>query len=284
MTPPRTPPRGSRSRTPRRRFARRRRFPRRSRGTPRWPPKPRRRRWAEKAQLCLKGKALTRRGQQAPPPALAHAERLVRDAAKFAVVVKELNLLVERVDDAKAWGTRAEDAVERWREPGATQAFEALLVDHERFGLELPAAADVRACLACLEWERDAKEIKRRANAGGANDEEKGGSPQKGSGGVRVRPREKARRGRRRRRWTLGRRYQRWRTSASARRTSTWTGSRRASRRRSRRAWSSWTTGTRAWTPRSAGCPPTRRARNRPRRRRAPPLGRRAAPGSRACP
>ena len=32
--------------------------------------------WAEKAQLCLKGKQLTRRGAAAPPPTLAHAERL----------------------------------------------------------------------------------------------------------------------------------------------------------------------------------------------------------------
>ena len=48
--------------------------------------------WVEKAQQCLKGKQLTRRGAAAPPPTLAHAERLVRDANKFFVQVKELRL------------------------------------------------------------------------------------------------------------------------------------------------------------------------------------------------
>ena len=45
--------------------------------------------WVEKAQQCLKGKQLTRRGAAVPPPTLAHAERLVRDANKFFVQVKD---------------------------------------------------------------------------------------------------------------------------------------------------------------------------------------------------
>jgi histone demethylase JARID1 len=114
--------------------------------------------WAEKAQLCLKGKQLTRRGAAAPPPTLAHAERLVRDAGKFFVQVKELQALTERVAEAKEWGESAEKAVERWKEEGAEQTFTELMLDHERFGLELPAAADVRACLAALEWEREVRE------------------------------------------------------------------------------------------------------------------------------
>ena len=114
--------------------------------------------WVEKAQLCLKGKQLTRRGANAPPPTLAHAERLIRDAGKFSVSVKELGALEERVEDAKAWGVRAEEVVDHWREDGAEQKFEQLLIDHESYGLELPAAADVRACLAALAWEREARD------------------------------------------------------------------------------------------------------------------------------
>ena len=116
------------------------------------------RRWVEKAQACLKGKQLTRRGANAPLPALAHAERLVRDAGKFSVAVRELAALQERVAEAKAWGERADAAVETWREPGAEACFAELMADHDRFGLELPAAVDVRACAAALEWEREARD------------------------------------------------------------------------------------------------------------------------------
>ena len=48
--------------------------------------------------------------------------------------------------------------VDHWREDGAEQKFEQLLIDHESYGLELPAAADVRACLAALAWEREARD------------------------------------------------------------------------------------------------------------------------------
>jgi hypothetical protein len=116
------------------------------------------RKWAEKAQSCLKGKQLTRRGANAPAPTLAHAERLVRDAGKFSVCVRELSSLRERVAEAKAWGEKAETAVETWREVGALDAFAEIMADHDRFGLELPAAVDVRACVAALEWEREARD------------------------------------------------------------------------------------------------------------------------------
>ena len=39
------------------------------------------------------------------------------------------------------------------------------MVDHDRFGLELPAATDVRAFISALEWEREA-----RAALSGSND------------------------------------------------------------------------------------------------------------------
>ena len=85
------------------------------------------RKWSEKAQSCLRGKQLTRRGaaekKDATPPTLAHAERLIRDAGKFIVAVKELELLQERVDNAKEWGTQAEEIIERWREDGAEGTF-----------------------------------------------------------------------------------------------------------------------------------------------------------------
>ena len=130
--------------------------------------------WVEKAQQCLKGKQLTRRGAAAPPPTLAHAERLVRDANKFFVQVKELQALTERVAEAKEWGDRAEKAVERWKEEGAEQTFTELMLDHERFGLELPAAADVRACLAALEWEREVRDaLSMPAAAADAKDKKK---------------------------------------------------------------------------------------------------------------
>ena len=116
------------------------------------------RKWVEKAQMCLKGKQLTRRGAAAPLPTLQHAERLVRDAGKFIIAVKELALLEERVESAKEWGERADEATEIWREEGAETTLRELLIDHERFGLELPAAADVRACLAALEWEGEARD------------------------------------------------------------------------------------------------------------------------------
>ena len=44
------------------------------------------------------------------------------------------------------------------REPGAEACFAELMADHDRFGLELPAAVDVRACAAALEWEREARD------------------------------------------------------------------------------------------------------------------------------
>jgi hypothetical protein len=147
--------------------------------------------WVEKAQQCLKGKQLTRRGTAAPPPTLAHAERLIREAGRFIVLVRELGALTERVASAKVWGEQAEEAVEQWREEGAEQTFTELLLDHERFGLELPAAADVRACLAALEWEREARAALSEKSssslslgvlgAGGGG----GGSPGGGGGGDR---------------------------------------------------------------------------------------------------
>lgn len=71
--------------------------------------------------------------------------------------MRELSALTERVASAKVWGEQAEEAVEQWRDEGAEQTFTELLLDHERFGLELPAAAYVRACLAALEWEFEAR-------------------------------------------------------------------------------------------------------------------------------
>ena len=41
---------------------------------------------------------------------------------------------------------------------GAEACFAELMADHDRFGLELPAAVDVRACAAALEWEREARD------------------------------------------------------------------------------------------------------------------------------
>ena len=120
--------------------------------------------WVEKAQQCLKGKQLTRRGTAAPPPTLAHAERLIRDAGKFIVSVRELAALKERVASAKVWGEQADEATERWRDEGAEQTFNELLLDHERFGLELPAAADVRTCLNALKWEREARAVLKRSS------------------------------------------------------------------------------------------------------------------------
>jgi len=112
--------------------------------------------WVEKAQQCLKGKHLTRRGTAAPPPTLAHAERLIREAAHFIVSVRELASLTERVASAKVWSEQAEEAVGQWRQV-AEHTFKELMMDHDRFGLELPAAAYVRACLDCIAWEHDAR-------------------------------------------------------------------------------------------------------------------------------
>ena len=64
--------------------------------------------------------------------------------------------------------------MERWKEEGAEQTFTELMLDHERFGLELPAAADVRACLAALEWEREVRDaLSMPAAAADAKDKKK---------------------------------------------------------------------------------------------------------------
>ena len=118
------------------------------------------RKWSEKAQSCLKGKQLTRRGASSvePKPTLAHAERLIRDAGKFVFSMKELGLLQDRVVKAKEWGVRAEEVLDRWREEGAEVTFNEIMATHDGFGLELPAATDVRAFIGALEWEREARD------------------------------------------------------------------------------------------------------------------------------
>ena len=116
------------------------------------------RRWVEKAQACLKGKQLTRRGANAPLPALAHAERLVRDAGKFSVAVRSWRRSRSAWRRPRRGASAPTPPWETWREPGAEACFAELMADHDRFGLELPAAVDVRACAAALEWEREARD------------------------------------------------------------------------------------------------------------------------------
>ena len=114
--------------------------------------------WLERAQPCLKGKQLTRRGTAQPLPTLEEAKQLVKEAPDLRIYVKEVAALIERVEDAESWNEEAEDCVSRWREEGAEITFKELELSHEDFGLELPAMATVRKRLRALDWEEKARE------------------------------------------------------------------------------------------------------------------------------
>jgi hypothetical protein len=114
--------------------------------------------WLERAQPCLKGKQLTRRGTAQPLPTLEEAKQLVKEAPDLKIYVKEVAALIERVEDAESWNEEAEDCVSRWREEGAKVTFKELELSHEDFGLELPAMETVRKRVRALDWEEKARE------------------------------------------------------------------------------------------------------------------------------
>ena len=141
--------------------------------------------WLERAQPCLKGKQLTRRGTAQPLPTLEEAKELVKKAQTppgLRIYVKEVAALIERVEDAESWNEEAEDCVTRWREEGARVTFKELELSHEDFGLELPAMETVRKRLRALDWEDKARECfasileRIEGSAGGAGTSEKGSS------------------------------------------------------------------------------------------------------------
>ena len=120
--------------------------------------------WLERAQPCLKGKQLTRRGASNPIPPLSEAHELLRESKNLKLYVKEVAGLQERVADAEDWDVDAQDAVKRWREDGAEVTLNELDVSHEDFGLELPGMKMVRIRINSLKWEeRVAKVIAPKA-------------------------------------------------------------------------------------------------------------------------
>ena len=67
--------------------------------------------WLERAQPCLKGKQLTRRGASNPIPPLSEAHELLKESKNLKLYVKEVAGLQERVEDAEDWDVDAQDAV-----------------------------------------------------------------------------------------------------------------------------------------------------------------------------
>ena len=115
--------------------------------------------WLDRAQPCLKGKQLTRRGVSNPIPPLSEAQELMKESSNLKLFVKEVEALEERVEAAEEWDVDAKDAIERWREDGAEVTLTELELSHEDFGLELPAMETVRIRLKSLKWEERVAKI-----------------------------------------------------------------------------------------------------------------------------
>jgi len=115
--------------------------------------------WLDRAQPCLKGKQLTRRGVSNPIPPLSEAQALLKESKSLKLFVKEVEALEERIEAAEEWDVDAKDAIKRWREEGAEVTLHELELSHEDFGLELPAMRMVRLRVKALDWEEKVKKI-----------------------------------------------------------------------------------------------------------------------------
>lgn len=109
--------------------------------------------WLDRAQPCLKGKQLTRRGVTNPIPPFSDAQQLMKESESLKLFVKEVEILEERVEAAEEWEEEAKDAIERWRDDGAEVTLTELELAHEDFGLELPAMAMLKVRIRSLKWE-----------------------------------------------------------------------------------------------------------------------------------
>ena len=115
--------------------------------------------WLDRAQPCLKGKQLTRRGVTNPIPPFSEAQELLKESKTLKLHVKEVETLEERVEAAEEWEEEAKDAVKRWREEGAEVTLSELELSHEDFGLELPTMEMVRVRIKSLKWEERVAKI-----------------------------------------------------------------------------------------------------------------------------
>ena len=106
--------------------------------------------------MCLKGKQLTRRGAAAAPT-LQHAERLVRDAGSSSSPSRSWRFW-RSASSRRRSGANAPTRPRKFGARRARRPPSASCSSTTNGSGSNPAAADVRACLAALEWEGEARD------------------------------------------------------------------------------------------------------------------------------